>query len=467
MSHRDPARATRVRRTSCALASWCFGAWVGCAVGAEDPPVSEAGPEAAQIPQFDPFRGMDRDGRIPKVRLPADVAHPERWRYIPEGRIKPGNILQRFMVSSFITPIFYFEEAIGAGGGVSITDIDFREQRRREFAGIFAAHSTEGQERYSLVWQRWLAHRDLAGGGVIQEERTWLRGVLGYNRTLTRRFFGIGPDTHERDETSYTDESAYLQTMYQVSLPHPGDDVVGSFGVRGEHHNLARGRISGRPSTETVYPQLVADGDSIDSLWLTAGLRYDTRDSQHNPYRGWMLSALVDAAPLQTGEQSGAIGEVRTVGVITVPGLFHDGGSSDEENPPTDVIAIGAFVQWTMGDVPFYHLPSLGGSDTLRGYIGDRFTDRAAWHAGIEYRMWVMPRGFAISDTIRIERLGLAPFYELGSVASAVARLRDSRVHESFGVGLRAELERTAVFRCDLGWSREQFAVNVAYGLSF
>jgi hypothetical protein len=456
--------SARVAVASCAAVALCLGPVLRAA---EDHPSRDAARDSARPPEYDPYRGMDRDGRIPKVRLPEDVRHPERWRYIPEGRIKPGNVFQRFLVSSFVTPIFYFEEAIGAGGGISLTDIDFREQRRREFAGLFAAHSTEGQERYSLVWQRWLAHQDLPLGGVIQEERTWVRGVVGYNRTLTRRFFGIGPDTPESAETSYTDESGYAQSLWQVSLPHPGDDVVGSLGLRWEHHNLARGHIRSRPSTEQAYPRLVADGDGNDSMWLSTGLRYDTRDSQHNPYRGWMLGAFIDSAPLETGGASGAVGEISGVAIMPVPGLFHHGGSGDEENPPTDVIAVGAFLQWTMGDLPFYHLPSLGGSDTLRGYIADRFTDRAAWHASVEYRMWAIPRGFAVTDTIRVERLGLAPFYELGTVAHRVSALREARIHDSYGVGLRAELERTAVFRCDLGWSREQFAVNVAYGLSF
>ncbi|HXV36148.1 MAG TPA: hypothetical protein VEC18_03300, partial [Myxococcota bacterium] len=42
--------------------------------------------------EFDPWRGIDEDGRIPKVDLPDDLPNPDRWRYIPEGRLKPGNV---------------------------------------------------------------------------------------------------------------------------------------------------------------------------------------------------------------------------------------------------------------------------------------------------------------------------------------------------------------------------------------
>ena len=51
------------------------------------------------------------------------------------------------------------------------------------------------------------------------------------------------------------------------------------------------------------------------------------------------------------------------------------------------------------------------GPDTLRGYIANRFTDDASWHAVAEYRFWIIPRGFAVTDTIRIERVGMALFY--------------------------------------------------------
>jgi hypothetical protein len=119
------------------------------------------------------------------------------------------------------------------------------------------------------------------------------------------------------------------------------------------------------------------------------------------------------------------------------------------------------------GDLPFWELPSLGGVDTLRGYIGGRFTDRAAWHLAGEYRFWVIPRGIRLTDSIRIERFGLAPFAEIGSVADTFHGLAASARHESYGLSFRAELERTALFRFDVGFANEGVAFNLAYGLSF
>ena len=121
------------------------------------------------------------------------------------------------------------------------------------------------------------------------------------------------------------------------------------------------------------------------------------------------------------------------------------------------------------GNLPFFVLPSLGGAYTHRGFITGRFRDDASWYAVAEYRFWVLPRGFPIpfSRTLRVERVGLAPFYEIGSVAGDVPRLFQARVRHSYGIGLRATLERLAPFRVDVGFSEEGVEVTARFGLSF
>jgi outer membrane protein assembly factor BamA len=418
-------------------------------------------------PLYDPLLGMDEDGRIPKVGLPEDLPEPQRWRYIPEGRIMPGNVFQRRFVTSFASPQIFFQEDVGLGAGIALTDIDFREQRRREFLGAFVTYTTEGQERYRLVWRRWLYHRELPDGGVAVEERSFVAGAGGYQRTLTRRFFGLGPDTKESAESSFTDEVADASFRADLALPGPGGGWIATAGLRGEHHNLARGRASGVPSTEDAYPVLFKDADGLSAIYVTAGLRYDTRDSQHQPYSGWRVGVIADAAAWQSDGSLGAIVTAYGSFVLPMPALFHSGGDAREENPPTDTIALGFQVDTTVGDLPFYDLPSLGGSSTLRGYIANRFTDDSAWHAVAEYRFWVIPRGFRLTRTIRIERVGLALFGELGTVAPSLGDLPEARIHASYGVGLRISLERLAIFRADLGFSDEGTNLTVAFGLSF
>lgn len=417
--------------------------------------------------EYDPLAGIDRNGRIPKGELPDDIKNPKRWRYVPEGRIKPGNVLQRLFVSSFVIPLVFFEQDVGAGGGVAVTDIDFRHKRRREFAGTFVTYTTERQQRYTMIWQRWLHHRELDGGGVAFEERSFIRGRAGYSKTLTRRFYGLGPDTREDDETSYTDEVAGAQFLVQKSFPDPGDDWIYQVGFIGEHHNLSKGHVSNVPSTDEIFLDLFQEADDFDIFWLSALLRYDSRDSQHSPYKGGLIEVRIDAVPWQSGGGMAVISSLEGSWALKVPSLFHDGGDSEEEHPPTDVVAFDAKMHWTEGDLPYWALPSLGGKDTLRGYIENRFTDKSAWHAAAEYRFWFVPRGVRFTDAIRIERIGGALFYDIGTVANGLGALGSADIHDSCGVSLRASLERTALFRADLGFSDEGTNFTFTYGLSF
>lgn len=417
---------------------------------------------------FDPGEGIDPDGRIPAVEKPDHLKNPHRWRYIPEGRLKPGNLFERLLVSSVIAPFVFYDSDVGAGFGVTTVDIDFRQQRRQELAGVFLSYTTEGQQAYTFFWRRWLHHLDLPQGGVLQEERSFLSAAGGYSRTLTRRFFGLGPGSDEEDETSYRDELAFVELGIEHSLPDPGDPLVVGAGLRGEVHSLGRGHVSGEPDTDDAFPSLFDEADPSEILWLDAEIRWDTRDSQRNPYRGFSVGARVDAALLQRHGDVGAVFGVAGSRIFPLPPLFHEGGDPGEEHPPTDVLALALSGHLTSGNLPFFALPSLGGAEAHRGFINGRFRDRGSWLGAAEYRFWFLPRGFPIPWTaIRIERVGAALFYEVGTVVEGASELFDGRVHQSAGAGLRISLERAAPFRVDVGFSEDGVNVAARFGLAF
>ena len=429
-------------------------------------PTEPTDPDQSPEQFYDPFRGMDFSGRIPKPDFPSDLAHPERWRYTPPARIKPGDIFDRFLVSSFISPILFREEDIGFGGGLALTDIDFRNQRFREFANIVVTYSEEGQQTYRINWSNWLYHRPMPNGGIIREERGRIFARGGYSKTLTRRFFGFGSRTNASAESSYTEELSRAGFGIRVPLPDPGSDWLLRTDINLEHHGLSSGRVSDVPSTNQSFPVAFNDGDGIDQAWLTSRFAWDTRDSLAQPYRGERIG-LVAAGSYQTAGRWGGIVGFDAQKVFQLPPLLHRGADGREENPPTDVFAIGGIVLDTVGDLPFYNLPTLGGSNTLRGYIQNRFTDRAAAHFSVEYRINLVPRGYAFTDTIRIERIGLGIFYEGGTVASDFDRLDNARYLDSYGVGLRLAFAREAVFRIDLGYSEEGSNFTIAFGNAF
>jgi Omp85 superfamily domain len=415
----------------------------------------------------DPFDGMDRNGRIPKVQLPAHIKHPERWRYFPEGRLVKGSMLDRFLISSFFSPILFREKDVGTGGGVAITDVDFRNQRRQEFANIHVTSSSEGQQTFRVNWRRWTNHIELPDGGVAQDERSFVHFNGGYTKSLTSRFFGLGPNRKKSAESSYTRERSAVELFYQFTEPDPADNLILHIGAELEHNNLSSGQVKSVANTRTAYASAFNSGEDRDIFWVDLRARYDTRDSIHNAYSGWYAGGSARTALLQTGGDVGAIFSGYASKIFAVPPLFHEGGDDEEENPPTDTLAIGATTSVTSGKIPFYSLPSLGGSRTLRGYINNRWTDRAAWHASAEYRFWFIPRGVALTDWVRIERVGAALFYELGNVGPSFDALFDDKAKYSYGVSLRFSLERTALFRVDYGISNEDNNLSIAYGLTF
>jgi hypothetical protein len=460
-----------ITRRAAAWALAMAAALAGAGGALAQPPTASAtvAPEREPGEPFDPLNGVDPSGRIPRAELPADLPNPDRWRYIPEGRLKPGNFLERFLVSSFVAPFVFRDSDVGTGGGLSFTDIDFREQRRQEFAGVFLSYTTKGQQSYSALWQRWLHHRELSEGGVLQEERSRVRVYGGYSKSLTRRFFGFGAGSDEDDESSYTDEVFELKGALEYALPDPGGNWVVTLGASGELHRLGGGEVHGEPDTKQAYPRTFDAARDADLGWAEAGLRWDTRDSQILPYTGWMVAAFGKSALVQTDGDVGLLYGLEVQRLIPLPGLLHAGGDADEEHPPTDSLALDVSLSGSAGNLPFFALPSLGGAYTHRGYITGRFRDDASWYGVAEYRFWVLPRGFRIpfSRTLRVERVGLAPFYEIGSVAGDVPRLFEARVRHSYGIGLRATLERLAPFRVDVGFSEEGAEVTARFGLSF
>ena len=170
------------------------------------------------------------------------------------------------------------------------------------------------------------------------------------------------------------------------------------------------------PANDPSFAFLFGEAEEIALGWLGGGLRWDTRDSQRNPYRGTAIGGAVDAAVVQTDGEVGATYLIFADQVFPIWPIFHDGGTKDEENPPTDTLALHFESRLSSGDLPFFARPTLGGSEIQRGYIEGRWRDDAAWTAAAEYRFWLLARGFTVWRHIRIERLGAAVFYEVGGI---------------------------------------------------
>ena len=105
--------------------------------------------------------------------------------------------------------------------------------------------------------------------------------------------------------------------------------------------------------------------------------------------------------------------------------------------------------------VPYFLLPSLGGSTTLRSYPDGRFRDRHALLLSGEYR-WI-PGRF----------LDMALFVDAGNVAARRADLDLEDLRTSYGIGARFHAPSATVLRTEVAHGREGYRFHFAFGKSF
>jgi len=123
------------------------------------------------------------------------------------------------------------------------------------------------------------------------------------------------------------------------------------------------------------------------------------------------------------------------------------------------VLALRALAVLTSVDgdaaVPFYLMPTLGGSRVGRAYPTFRFRDRHLLAAQVEYRYVVNP---FMHGAVFVDAAQVAP--RLGDVTWA-------RVRWSTGVGLRLGVRGGAAFRVDLGFGRDGVRLATGFGHAF
>jgi outer membrane protein assembly factor BamA len=93
--------------------------------------------------------------------------------------------------------------------------------------------------------------------------------------------------------------------------------------------------------------------------------------------------------------------------------------------------------------VPFFLLPTLGGSDDLRGFPEFRFKDRQSLILNLEYR-WEAFSG-----------LDMALFGDAGNVFERVGDIRLDKLETSYGVGFRFNTSKSVFLRLDIGFGPE------------
>lgn len=265
-------------------------------------------------------------------------------------------------------------------------------------------------------------------------------------------FYGIGQDSNPGDHTSYLREGLD-SSAFVTFTPRRGVSVQASAGYL--DMQVRAGHQSDVPSIEQRFDEASAPGLTRDGDLVHAGvtLDIDNRDAFFFPRNGGRYAA----------------------GVTTFHGVDEYRGTFLRTDldlrryialPRTQrhVLAVRSNLVMTGGGagqgagdmaIPFYMLPRLGGSRTLRGYEASRFTDRQAMAFSIEHRYLATPV------------LQLVAFADAGQVASSLDGFSVSGFRTSFGAGVRFNIKDTAAIRVDVAKGQEGTRWIVGFGPGF
>lgn len=331
-----------------------------------------------------------------------------------------------------VAPMFIVNSIVGARGTLNIFRYDSGGRETR-FIGSF----TEEIERKVV-----LSYIDPA----------FWKGQYAYKvgasffKNATSRFFGIGPDTPETNETNYTAREFRANWQFGV---HVNEVTQLAVGERFREVRVQRGGTD-LPFSREQFPNVDGmEGASILGHRVT--FLYDTRDNLVSPTDGTQVTAY---AELDQNLRNG-----------TNPVYYRYRLELKKLLPSQSkraILVVRADLQTTFGNqVPFYERSSLGGQNNLRGFGVDRFIDDHLVVLNVEQRLHVL-RVRILNVAAEFE---VAPFVDMGKVFSTF-RTRQFKDYEvTPGVGFRGMVRPSIVGRVDYGYSDEGGAVFA--GLDF
>lgn len=122
-----------------------------------------------------------------------------------------------------------------------------------------------------------------------------------------------------------------------------------------------------------------------------------------------------------------------------------------------NIIASQLYIESTSGDVPFFKMPAIGGSEKMRGYFLGRFRDELYLTWQIEYRK------------IITSKFGVVTFLGIGDVANKFSQLNLPQFKYSYGFGIRYVFDEKEKLnlRMDLGFGKSTSGIYFALEEAF
>jgi len=319
---------------------------------------------------------------------------------------------------------------ITGSGWVSIGP-GYRQYFAKNDRVMFDTSAAVSWRMYKMAQMR-LERQQLADGHLVIGAQAMWQDNTQVN------YFGVGPDVLEDDRSQYRMQSHDI-VGYGTVTTTDWLTMTAKLGWLGHPKLMDPGGtfLQDFPSTLDAFRNDPAAALSEQPAFLhsEASIAADTRDHRGHPTYG----SLYRAALTNYWD--------RTDGVFT----FHTWEAEALHYVPlADRRVVLAFHGWTVAsapdadhEIPFYLLPSIGGTRTLRDYHDFQFHDHNLLLVSAESR-------FAV-----FTHLDAALFADAGNVARHFSDLNVDKT--SYGAGVRVHNERTTLARLDVahgaqGW---------------
>jgi len=266
---------------------------------------------------------------------------------------------------------------------------------------------------------------------------------FGYQRNANESFYGFGQDSRLQDRISFAENVGALGAAAWWRAPW-WLYIGGGVGFRDT--DIGPGSDDYPPPPDFDPDQLPGFVEQVEYLNYDAFVQVDWRN-EGNPYRGGLYAVrFTDWNDRESDVFS-----------------FREYDFELQQYFPymmnKRVIALRARAIITETDpgreVPFYLMPTLGGTRDLRGYNYARFRDRNLILLNAEYRaeIWMS--------------MDLALFFDAGKVVADKRDLNFSKLSTDYGIGLRVKTALSTFLRADFAFGGEGFHAAITFDNSF
>lgn len=358
-------------------------------------------------------------------------------------------------------PFAYLSPNTGWNVGMRLHWADYRRRPYRYKLTLHVQRSTEGKLKNRIRLK--VPRISGTGFGVRLEAR--------FERNLRTRYYGLGNQSQYDEELIERGSSRYIDENYYYYVLSEAPRLLASF-LRHIHGPVTASVGFGLENTEVKQRGVAAfylDQGTPDGVrdgftgFMSCTLEWDSRDDETIPSRGVFHEWSYESA------------RNSLVGLFFKEINFQRYTFTDMRYVPVSdrlTFAHRAVFEVLAGEIPLYaygeiggsrRVKGLGGSDSLRGFDTQRFTDDVRFFSNLEARYKVYSMWFVGQY---LEWYG-AGYIDMGRVWPDLSDVGLGGMHMSTGGGLRLSWDNDFVIRMGMGYSKEQRDVFIDLGNVF